>query len=71
MEPKKTFYIWQCSHCNHRNKEVFNFHYNFPGTYSTAWECSKCGSESYIYLGFRVMPITDKKDKEYYKRWYN
>ena len=67
MRPKKTFYVWQCSHCDHRNKEVFNFHYDFPSTLHSTWICSGCGNESYITLQFRVYPITEKKDESYYE----
>jgi len=69
MNPKKTFYVWKCSHCEHRNKEVFNFHYNFPSNYNVTWSCSKCGSENYIDIRFRVWPIKGKRDEEYYQRW--
>ena len=70
MRPKKTFYVWQCSHCQHRNKEVFNFHYDFPGGYNATWTCSGCGNDNYIDLRFRVCPITDKHKEDYYKNWY-
>jgi len=70
MHFKKTFYVWQCAHCEHRNKEVFNFHYNFPGQYNATWCCSSCGNENYIKLEFKVYPITDKKKADYYGRWY-
>ena len=69
MNLKKPFYVWKCSHCDHRNKEVFNFHYEFPHRYNAVWECNSCGSESYIIFGFRVLPITDKKKENYYERW--
>ena len=69
MEPKKTFYVWKCAHCGHRNKEVYNFHYEFPQRYNTTWSCSKCGSENYIDFTFRVYPIKGKHDKTYYDRW--
>ena len=69
MRAKKTFYVWQCHFCQHRNKEVFNFHYNFPHNYHAVWVCSKCGSENYIDFRFRVLPITEKRDEGYYQRW--
>jgi hypothetical protein len=69
MHPKKTFYVWKCAHCEHRNKEVFNFHYEFPHRYNATWSCSKCGSENYVDLCFRVYPIKGKHDKAYYDRW--
>jgi len=70
MYSKKTFYVWKCSHCEHRNKAVFNFHYNFPGSYNVIWGCSKCGNESYIKFDFGVYPITEKRGKGFYERYF-
>jgi hypothetical protein len=70
MKLKKTFYIWQCSLCGHRNKEVFNFHYQMPYNYSALWDCSKCGSENYVGFRFRIYPITKNRSEEDYQRWY-
>ena len=69
MEPKKTFYVWKCAHCQHRNKEVFNYHWNIPCRCNATWYCSSCGNESYIDFIIRVYPIKDKKDEEYYNIW--
>jgi len=70
MRYKKTFYIWKCSHCEHRNKEVFNFHWDFTMRYTITWYCSKCGNKSFIDLSFKAYPITEKYSESYYERWY-
>ena len=70
MKPKKTFYVWKCSHCEHRNKEVFNMHWDFSMSYTANWSCSRCGGENLIKFSFRAFPITEKRGEEYYKRWY-
>ena len=70
MNPKKTFYVWKCAHCEHRNKEVFNFHWKMDHKYNTTWFCSKCGSESYIKFNFNVWAITEKHSEGYYDMWH-
>ena len=70
MNPKKTFYVWKCANCEHRNKEVFNFHWEMDKNYTTTWHCSGCGSENFIKINFRVYPITEKRSEEYYARGY-
>jgi len=66
MKPKRTFYVWKCSHCDYRNKEVYNFHYEFPQRYHAIWKCSKCGNDNFIDFCFRVYPITEKKTERFY-----
>ena len=69
MHPKKTFYVWKCAHCEHRNKEVFNFHWEMNRSYTATWYCSGCGSDNFISIDFRVYPITEKRSEAYYARW--
>ena len=58
MSEKKVWFNWHCPHCQHRNRESFQFQFELPRYYEAMWKCRECLMESKIEFDFRIQGWT-------------